>query len=101
MKSLLVSGTYFPPQVGGISHFMASVASALGPERVCCLTGVPAFGGATNFEPRVYRRPAVFAKATCVQVAGLSAAIAEIVVRDRPRVVQLATAGEGYLGLWL
>jgi phosphatidylinositol alpha-1,6-mannosyltransferase len=103
MKSLLISGTYFPPQVGGISHYMAAVAAALGPERVCCLTGVPCASTveATHFAPRVYRRPTVFAKTTCVQVAGLGATIAEILVRDRPRVVQLATAGEGYLGLWL
>ncbi|MGH7393407.1 MAG: glycosyltransferase family 4 protein [Candidatus Rokuibacteriota bacterium] len=102
MKSLLISGTYFPPQVGGISHFMAAVASALGPRQVCCLTGVPAAGAPTgDLGPRVYRRPAVFSRSSIVQAAALSAAITQIMVRERPRVVQLATAAEGHLGLWL
>jgi phosphatidylinositol alpha-1,6-mannosyltransferase len=102
MKSLLISGTYFPPQVGGISHLMAAVASALGPEQVCCLTGVPAEGPADeSFRPRVYRRPAVFSKVTYVQVMALTVAIAEIAARERPKVVQVATAAEGYVGLWL
>src|SRR5215471_8348339 len=39
MRSLLVS-TYYPPEHGGISHYMASVARALGPARVSCLTNV-------------------------------------------------------------
>ncbi len=42
MKSLLISDNYFPPQVGGISQSMATIASALGLNRVCCLTGVSA-----------------------------------------------------------
>jgi len=103
MKSLLISGTYFPPQVGGISHYMAAIASALGPERVCCLTGVALTGSESvaSATPRVYRRPAVFGTTTPVQLAALAAAMASIMVRERPRVVQLATAAEGYLGPWL
>jgi phosphatidylinositol alpha-1,6-mannosyltransferase len=103
MKSLLVSGTYFPPQVGGISHFMAEIATALGPEQVCCLTGVPAARAkrATASGPRVYRRPAVFSKRTAVQLAGLGAAMTEIALRERPRVVQFAMASEAYLGPWI
>jgi len=31
----------------------------------------------------------------------LGAVIAEIMVRERPRIVKLASAEEGYLGLWL
>ena len=100
-KSLLVSRTYFPPQVGGISHFMASVASALGPARVCCLTAVPRASGAepAPFRPRVYRRPMAFTGSTGLQALGLATAVGEIVIRERPSVVQLAMASEGYLGL--
>lgn len=103
MKSLLISGTYFPPQVGGISHLMASIGATLGPERVCCLTGVPACGDQAreSVGPKVYRRPAAFAKSTPMQAVGLSTAMAQIMVQERPQVVQLATVGEGYMGLWL
>src|SRR5262245_7387160 len=92
MKSLLIRRTYFPPQVGGISEIMAAVASALGPDRVCCLTGVPASAGAgsNSFRPKVYRRPAAFAAAKPVQAVGWATAIAEIMVRDQPSIVQLA-----------
>ncbi len=62
MKSLLISSMYFPPQTGGISHYMGRLASTLGPSRVCCFTGAMARGddhiGAS--EPRACRRPRVF-----------------------------------------
>ncbi len=103
MKSLLISGTYFPPQVGGISEIMRGVASALGPDRVCCLIGVPASGGVPGdaFKPRIYRRPAAFAKAGYIQALAWGMAITQIMIREQPQVVQLANAYEGYLGLWL
>ncbi len=103
MKSLLISGTYFPPQIGGISEIMRGVASALGPDRVCCLIGVPANGGniSDGFKPRIYRRPAAFAKAKYIQAVGWGMAITQIMIREQPQVVQLATAYEGYFGLWL
>ena len=82
---------------------MASLAEALGPERVCCLTGAKAIASTTqeSFEPRVYRRPSSFAGLNVVQSLSLAATFAEILVRDRPQVVQLATVFEGYMGLWL
>ena len=40
MRSLLISGSYFPPQVGGISTMMAEICAGLGEERVAVLTGV-------------------------------------------------------------
>ncbi|PYJ70655.1 MAG: hypothetical protein DME76_04705 [Verrucomicrobia bacterium] len=104
MKSLLISGTYFPPQMGGISQFMREISSALGPDLVCCLTGQRANGAAIREDvgPRVYRRPAVFdAKAKYLRAAAWGATIAEIMIRERPKIAQLATAGEGPLGLWL
>jgi phosphatidyl-myo-inositol dimannoside synthase len=90
--------------MGGISHLMSGIASALGPDRVCCLTGQRANGAAIREDigPRIRRRPAVFtAKGKYLRAAAWSAAILEIMVREQPKIVQLATAGEGPLGLWL
>jgi phosphatidyl-myo-inositol dimannoside synthase len=108
MKSLLISSTYFPPRTGGISHFMEGIASALGPDRVCCLTGTRAVDGALHdgFKPRVYRRPAAFAKSavaksTPLRAVSLGTTVAEIMLRERPKAAQLATFSESYLGLWL
>lgn len=103
MKSLLISSVYYPPQVGGISSFMAGVAAVLGPSRVCCLTGVRASAQPAAKEPgaRVYRRPTAFARAKPIQAVGWGAAITQIIAQERPEIVQLATAYDGYLGLWL
>lgn len=103
VKSLLVSNLYFPPQRGGISHFMGSIAKALGPQRVCCLTSVSADGSGGEVEAegvRIYRRSLAFSPVTAIQAAGLGLAYAEIMARERPRVVQLAMAYEGTVGLW-
>lgn len=104
MKSLLISSVYFPPQVGGISQIMESLAKTLGQDRICCLTGV-AGNGATPPEPsgpRIYRLPTVFgARAKPIRAAAWGTAIARIMVRERPQAVLLATADDGYLGLWL
>src|SRR5262245_50299320 len=104
MMSLLISGVYFPPHTGGISHLMKGITSALGPDLVCCLTGQRANGTIIreDFGPRVYRRPAVFAgKAKYLRSAAWGATIAEIMLRERPQISQISTAGEGSLALWL
>jgi phosphatidyl-myo-inositol dimannoside synthase len=101
MKSLLISGGDFPPQVGGISRFMGSVARALGPTRVCCLTGVADSSTDNHFGPRVYRRPGLFSKTKYIRAVIWGVCLIQIMVRERPQVVQLATVYEGYLGLWL
>jgi phosphatidylinositol alpha-1,6-mannosyltransferase len=103
VKSLLISSIYYPPDVGGISQYMSSMVSALGPDRVCCLTGVRAQGDQQEQRPAasLYRRPLAFAKPKYLQAVGWAAAVAEIMVRERPQAVQLATLYEGYLGLWM
>jgi phosphatidylinositol alpha-1,6-mannosyltransferase len=104
MKSLLISGTYFPPRAGGISHLMGGIASGLGPDLVCCLTGRRADHGFTGngLTAKVYRRPAVFtARTKYLRAAAWAGAIAEIMVRERPKIVQIATAGEGVMGSWM
>jgi len=102
-RSLLISSTYYPPQVGGISNMMKAIAHALGDRRVCCLTGVRSGGSLlpSDGRPRVYRRPWAFAKSTPVQAVGWGLAMLEILGRERPRAVQIATVYDGYLGLWL
>lgn len=103
MKSLLISGADFPPQTGGISRTMGSLASALGPDEICCLTAVrPASHNDEGMEGvKVYRRPKAFARSRAVQALGFSAAVAEITLRERPQLVQVATAYDGYMALWL
>lgn len=103
MKSLLISSADFPPQTGGISRTMGMIASALGPDEVCCLTAVPSLpaGSEGLGNIAVYRRPRAFAKGRTAQALGFSTAIAEIVLRERPQLIQLATAYEGYMGLSL
>src|SRR5215472_17963302 len=92
MRSLLIS-TYYPPEHGGISHYMASVARALGPARVSCLTNVPEDrSGADHTDGiHVYRRPRAFAASKLTQALGVATTIGEIMLRERPQAVQLAT----------
>src|SRR5215467_15719728 len=100
MRSLLIS-TYYPPEHGGISHYMASVARALGPARVSCLTNVPEDRSDANDTDgiHVYRRPRAFATSRLTQTLGVATTIGEIMLRERPQAVQLATAtSEGYFG---
>jgi phosphatidyl-myo-inositol dimannoside synthase len=103
MKSILISSIYFPPQVGGISRVMMSIAAAMGKNQVCCLTGVPLGKNdlPENSLTKVYRRPGAFAGSKYLQAFGWGAAISEIMIRERPQVVQLSTIYEGSIGLWL
>lgn len=103
MKSLIISDAYFPPQTGGISTWIASIAGALGSRHACCFTGVALSASDSVAAPkvRIYRRPAAFRKEKHIQAAAFAAAILEIMLRERPQVVQLATAYDGYMGLWL
>jgi glycosyltransferase involved in cell wall biosynthesis len=103
VKSLLISSMYFPPQVGGISHSMAAIASAIGPDRICCLTAVPAnkTDNWNGFLPRVYRRPAALGHVKHLHALAWGATISEIIIHEKPQIVQLSNTFEGYLGLWL
>lgn len=81
---------------------MGAICATLGPEEVCCLTGVPRNGRPKGQDlPRVYRRPFAFAKARHVQALSLGSSILQILMRERPEVVQIAVAYEGNIGLWL
>jgi phosphatidylinositol alpha-1,6-mannosyltransferase len=103
MKSLLISGAYYPPQVGGLSQFMSKLATTLGRERVCCLTGVPQANRTTanNGGPSVYRFPTAFSESKYVKALGWSAAITQIMIQERPQAVLLGSIDDGHLGLTL
>ena len=104
MKSLLISAVYFPPKMGGISHFMWGVASALGPDQVCCLTGQPDDGPSlsNNLVPRVYRQPELFnGNYRYLSRLRWGTTITEIMLRERPQLVQISSVNESWYGLWL
>jgi phosphatidyl-myo-inositol dimannoside synthase len=54
-----------------------------------------------KFRARVYRRPWAFRRELYVQAPAMGATVAEIMLRERPNIVQIATAYDGYLGLHL
>src|SRR5262249_60714738 len=101
MRSLLISTSY-PPEHGGISHYMASVARALGPARVSCLTNVPAAPGADEADGvHVYRRPRAFGTSKLTQVLAVSTTVREVTLRERPQALQFPTTStEGVFGVW-
>jgi phosphatidylinositol alpha-1,6-mannosyltransferase len=103
VKSLLISSVYYPPQVGGISRIMENLANAMGPERLCCLTGaMGAVGSVSASGTRVYRSPAVFAdRAKVVRAAAWGRVISSIMLRERPQAVLLGTAYDAAYGRWL
>src|SRR5215468_3353160 len=102
-KALLISGTYFPPQRGGISQMMQQLVLALGAERVCVLTGVRA--GADEEQkagtPRVYRWPSILSSSRFVRAVGWGLAIIWITLREYPAVTILGSVDDGHFGLWL
>jgi phosphatidyl-myo-inositol dimannoside synthase len=101
MKSLLVSPMYFPPMTGGISRMMEQISLALGPERICCLTGVKANPKELQYPSaiNVYRRPRIFYGNKYARAVHLFLTLMEIFLKDRPKVMQLSTCSEGYIGL--
>ena len=82
---------------------MEEVCVALGPGRVSCFTGVPETqeNSSRLASIRVCRRPRAFTGNQFMRALTLARSFSEIAVRDRPRVVQLATCDDGYLGLQL
>jgi phosphatidylinositol alpha-1,6-mannosyltransferase len=99
---LLISGSYYPPQVGGISRFMELVASGLGPRHVCCLTGAAGDGALKESGgPRVYRYPSLVGASKTSKAIGWTAALTQIMIRERPRVIILGSVDDSHFGLWL
>ncbi|MCU1266102.1 MAG: glycosyl transferase group 1 [Acidobacteria bacterium] len=103
VKALLISGAYYPPQVGGISHFLAKIAATLGPDHVCCLTAVPRDKSvdAAAVGPTVYRFPSLLGHSRISKAAAWASALTIIMARDRPGVIMLGSAIDSSCGLWL
>lgn len=99
LRSLLVSGTYFPPQVGGISRMMAEACRHLGPDQVAAVTGqegadpVPCLSGVA-----VFRHPAAFDQDNRAHLLHLGALLARALWWRRPQVLQFATADDAWIG---
>jgi phosphatidylinositol alpha-1,6-mannosyltransferase len=101
MKSLLISGVYFPPQVGGISRMMERFAFALGGKRLCCLTGAAGDPGRVG-GARVYRSPTLFSdRPKFLRAVAWGRNLGAILLAERPRTVLLATVEDGPYGLWI
>jgi phosphatidylinositol alpha-1,6-mannosyltransferase len=103
VKALLISEAYYPPQVGGISHFLAKIVATLGSDQVCCLTAVRRDESvdAAAVGPAVYRFPSLMGDSRIARTAAWGLALTMIMARNRPRVIMLGSAIDSSLGLWL
>lgn len=82
---------------------MARIAQSLGPDVVACVAGNagPNRLATADGEIRVYRCPRVFQLPQNLQSFALLPTLTSVWWRERPRLVQLATCSEGYIGLGL
>jgi phosphatidyl-myo-inositol dimannoside synthase len=101
-RALLISGSYYPPQIGGISRQLYRVANSLGPDSVCVLTGNRA-DASTKAENgvRVYRVPSLFHPSRISRATAWVPTLARIMAKDRPDLVLLGSVDDSNLGLWL
>lgn len=98
IRSLLVSGTYFPPQVGGISRMMAETCRQLGPGRVAVVTGQDAAPADPALQGiRVYRSPSAFGQGRRTQFLHLAGLLGRALVKERPALLQFATADDAWI----
>jgi len=102
-KAVLITEAYYPPQVGGISNYLANIVDTLGPNRICCVTAVPANSNTTVDEeaPRVYRVPDLRRKERVRRAAAWSKVWLRVRTRERPNLIVLGTADDSSLGFWL
>jgi phosphatidylinositol alpha-1,6-mannosyltransferase len=76
---------------------MEQICLSLGPDKVSCLTGIRATQGSKT-DPaqfRLYRRPSAFSGHKYFQAISLL----EVLMRVRPRIIQLGLCYDGYIGL--
>lgn len=102
LRSLLISGSYFPPQIGGISTMMAEICLELGQHRVAVLTGVSKGSDETPLGGvRVYRMDAELSpRSTTIATFRSITSLGLALVRERPAVLQYATLEDAYLAYW-
>lgn len=82
---------------------MERVVSSLGPDHVCCLTGVAGVARAASGsnEPVVYRYPSLIGRSKVIKAAGWLAALTRIMIKGRPQIVVLGSVDDSYFGLWI
>lgn len=97
-KSLLISGTYFPPQVGGISRMMEEVCRHLGPQRIAVVSGQSGGELARQQRLHTYGSPAAFDGASARRLPALATGLGLALARERPQLLQFATADEAWIG---
>lgn len=99
--SLLVSGSYFPPQVGGISTMMAELCVQLGGDRVAVITGVPGPAGDTRLDGvRVHRTATDFPPRSRSAALRLIGSLGIVLARERPAVVLYASIEDAFAAHW-
>lgn len=96
--ALLISGLYFPPQVGGISRQLHRVATLLGPDDVSVLTGV---SGADHDGLRIRRVPELFNGTKLVKATSWARILASIFATQRPDLLLLGAVDDANVGLRL
>ena len=100
-RSLLISRSYYPPQVGGISTMMAEVCSYLGARRVAVLTGVA--GPVDDIrlaDVRVHRIAGTQRQQSWAATGQLAASLGLALARERPAVLQYATLDDALMAHW-
>jgi len=100
-RSLLISGSYFPPQIGGISTMMYEICRELGPDRVAVLTGVAGTPADAPLEKlKMFRVDDCLPPRSVGSSMRLVAALGRALVAMRPAVLQYATLEDAYLAYW-
>lgn len=99
--SLLIDTAYFPPQVGGISRMMATICGIVGADDISVLTGVTGVADVPILSGvRIYRRPLVTSRRGASYPFRLALTLAEVIARERPRILQFATIEDVLIAWW-
>jgi phosphatidylinositol alpha-1,6-mannosyltransferase len=97
-RALLISRSYFPPQVGGISTMMAELCRHLGPDRISVMTGVDGWRDAGAIGNVCVHRMGTDPIRSAGRAVCLALKLAHVAVTERPQVVLLATLEDAYEG---
>lgn len=99
IKSLLVSGSYFPPQVGGISRMMAEICAHLGSDRIAAVSSRDgAYLRSAPHRLRTYHSLNAFDAACPTRLAHLALLLGRAIRRERPTLLQFAGADDAWIG---
>ncbi|MEP6607261.1 MAG: glycosyltransferase family 4 protein [Burkholderiaceae bacterium] len=97
----MISGSYFPPAVGGISTMMAETCAYLGEDRVAVLTAVKGPVGDHRLgRVRLYRWDGDVRPKSISAIFRVLASLGLALAKERPAVLQYATLEDAYLAYW-